>query len=159
MARGKDAVAVHRILMDAFEPFRHDLVPPLLVFRSTAKSIAAGIRTGRHAYALARHKTGGVPAGTLRRTIVRGKHGNVRYWLLSRLAVAPEFQGGGVAADLINWMHEQAARAGMREVRGNVRTALPALIRFYKRFGYRVIGYRSLPRHPRYLTVISRTLD
>ena len=155
LARPREAAIVHRILMEAYAPYRGKVVPPLKVFQSTPASIAMDIRTRRHAHALA--FVGSTPVGTVRCTPERGSNGQ-RRWTLSRLAVLPEFQGRHVAHRLIDWLHERAERHQVPELRGHVRTALPRLIRFYQHFGYRVLGYRSLPGYPKYLTVVARRL-
>lgn len=152
-ARAKEAVAVHRILMDAFAPYEGKIKPPFKVFKSTPDGIAAGIRKRRHRYAVA--VVDRAPVGTLRLTPIRADR-RCDYWLLSRLAVLPEFQGSHIARRLIDWMHEKAIRHEVPELRGHVRTALPKLLRFYQRCGYRILGYRSLPGFPRYVTVIGR---
>lgn len=154
-ARVKEAAAVHQILMDAFAPYEGKIKPPFKVFKATPAGIAAGIRNRRHRYAIA--VVDKVPVGTMRLT---PKHcpriGD--YWLLSRLAVAPEYQGSHIAKRLISWMHEKAVRHDVPELRGHVRTALPKLIRFYQRCGYRVLGYISTPGFPKYVAVVGRRL-
>lgn len=154
-ARPKEAVAVHQILMDAFAPYEGKIKPPFKVFKSTPAGIAAGIRSRRHRYAVA--VVDRMPVGTLRLTPMRCDRGS-EYWLVSRLAVLPEYQGSSIARQLISWMHEKALRHDVPELRGHVRTALPKLLRFYQRCGYRILGYRSLPGFPKYVTVIGRRL-
>lgn len=155
MARPTEATAVYRILMEAYAPYEGKIFPPFAVFQTGPSAIASHIRARRHKYALA--FTGRKPVGTLRCTPVRNERGPT-YWVLSRLAVLPSHQGKGVAADLIRWMHDLARKSGVRELRGDVRTALPALLRFYERFGYTVCGYRSKPGYPRYLAVVRTSL-
>lgn len=155
-ARTGEADSVHRILAEAYEPYEGKIFPPFAVFQTGPGAIAGHIRTGRHKYALA--FAGKQPVGTLRCTPVRNDKAP-KCWVLSRLAVAPGYQGHGVAVELIHWMHDVAARAGVKQLRGDVRTALPALLRFYRRFGYTVVGYRSKPGYPRYLAVVGLRLD
>ncbi|MBO8142269.1 MAG: GNAT family N-acetyltransferase [Firmicutes bacterium] len=155
LARPREAAIVHRILMEAYAGYRGRIVPPLKVFESTPLTIAADIRARRHAHALA--FVGDEPVGTVRCTPWRSPNGQLR-WTLSRLAVLPEFQGEAIGARLMDWMEERARRAGVKQLRGHVRTALPFLVRFYQKLGFRVIGYRSCPGHPRYLTVIGKHL-
>src|SRR5690606_37027698 len=88
MARPREAGVVHRILMEAYAPYRGKVVPPLKVFESTPASIAVDIRTRRHAHALA--FIGTTPVGTVRCTPGRNGQGE-RRWTLSRLAVLPEY--------------------------------------------------------------------
>src|SRR5690606_19613057 len=134
---------------------RREVKPPFQVFQETPEGIAADMRRRRHRYAVALVED--VPVGTFRLTSAHSaKRGP--YWLVSRLAVLPEFQGRHVAHRLIDWLHERAERHQVPELRGHVRTALPRLIRFYQQFGYRVLGYRSLPGYPKYLTVVARRL-
>ncbi len=152
-ARTKEAPAVHHILMEAFAPYQGIIKPPFKVMRTTPESIAEGIRSRRHRYAVA--VVDDMPVGTLRLTPKRCERvGN--YWLLSRLAVLPEFQGGHIARRLISWMHDKALEYEVPELRGHVRTALPRLLKFYQRCGYKVIGYLSIPGFPKYITVIGR---
>lgn len=153
LARVKEAAAVHQILMEAFAPYEGKIMPPFKVFQSTPNRIAAGIRSRRHRYAVAVVER--MPVGTLCCTPMRGDDGR-DYWLLSRLAVAPEYQGSHIARRLIAWMQEKAVRHEVPELRGHVRTALPKLIRFYQRCGYRILGYRSLPGYPRYVAVVGK---
>lgn len=155
-ARSREAKTIHRILMEAYGPYEDTISPPFAVFQTSPGAIARHIRAGRHKYALAFvDKT---PVGTLRCTPVR-KEKQQTYWVLSRLAVLPARQGEGIAADLIRWMHQTAEDSRIRQMRGYVRTALPALLRFYRRFGYAVLGYRSKAGHPRYLAVVGARLD
>lgn len=154
-ARVKEAPAVHRILMDAFAPYEGKIHPPFKVFKSTPESIADGICKRRHRYAVA--LVDEIPVGTMRLTPKQcPRIGD--YWLLSRLAVHPEYQGSHIAKRLISWMHERAVRHEVPELRGHVRTALPRLIRFYQRCGYRVLGYISKPGFPKYVTIVGRRL-
>jgi len=152
-ARVKEAGSVHHILMEAFGPYEGKIKPPFQVLRSTPEGIASGMRRRRHRYAVA--VVEGTPVGTLRLTPARCPRGD-DYWLVSRLAVLPEFQGHHIARRLIVWLHDRALRYDVPELRGHVRTALPKLLRFYQRFGYRVIGHRSVPGYPKYITVIAR---
>lgn len=155
-ARAAEASVVHRILSDAYKQYEGKIFPPFAVFETEAVEIARHIRFRRHRYALA--LAGKEPVGTLRCTPLRRPGQNPR-WVLSRLAVLPAYQGRGVAAELIRWMHRAAEKAGVAELRGDVRTALPALLRFYKRFGYNVVGFRSKPGYPRYLAVVGLRLQ
>lgn len=154
-ARPKEGAVVYRILMEAYAPYEGKIFPPFGVFQTAPSTIASHIRSRRHRYALAFADR--QPVGTLRCTPVRSEKYGL-YWVLSRLAVLPSCQGKGVAADLIRWMHEAARKAGITELRGDVRTALPALLRFYERFGYTISGYRSKPGYPRYLAVVRASL-
>jgi len=154
MARPRDAAIVHRILMEAYAPYRGHVVPPLKVFQSTPASIALDIRTRRHGHALA--YVGAIPVGTVRCTPERGDAG--RRWTLSRLAVLPDYRGEGIGAMLMRWMEQRARQHGVVELRGQVRTALPFLVRFYQGLGFQVLGYRSRPGYVRYLTIIGKRL-
>lgn len=152
-ARAKEAPVVHHVLMEAFAPYEGKIKPPFQVLKATPDSIAAGIRSRRHWYAVA--CVDDLPVGTLRATPKRSPRiGD--YWLLSRLAVLPEYQGCHIARKLIGWMHEKALEHQVPELRGHVRTALPRLLRFYQRLGYKTIGYLSIPGFPRYITVVGR---
>src|SRR5690606_40580090 len=91
----------------------------------------------RHAHALA--CIGTTPVGTVRCTPGRNGHGE-RRWTLSRLAVLPEYRGEGIGAMLMRWMGERARQCGVAELRGEVRTALPLLGRFYLCLGYQGLG-------------------
>ncbi|HLT59520.1 MAG TPA: GNAT family N-acetyltransferase [Limnochordales bacterium] len=155
LARPREAAIVHRILMEAYAPYRGKVVPPLKVFQSTPASIAMDIRTRRHAHALA--FVGSTPVGTVRCTPERGSNGQ-RRWTLSRLAVLPEYRGEGIGTLLMKWMEQRARQSGVVELRGQVRTALPFLVRFYQCLGFHVLGYRSKPGHVRYLTIIGKRL-
>ncbi len=155
MARPREAAIVHRILMEAYAPYRGKVVPPLKVFDSTPTSIALDIRSRRHGHALA--WLGGTPVGTVRCTPGRNGEGQ-RRWTLSRLAVLPEYRGEGIGAALMRWMEERARQMGVVELRGQVRTALPFLVRFYQCLGYQVLGFQSKPGYPRYLTIIGKRL-
>lgn len=155
LARPSEAAIVYRILMEAYAPYRGKVMPPLKVFRSTPASIALDIRTRRHAHALA--FVGSTPVGTVRSTPERNGNGELR-WTLSRLAVLPEYRGEGIGAALMRWMEQRARQCGVAELRGQVRTMLPFLVRFYQCLGYQVLGYRSRPGYPRYLTIIGKRL-
>lgn len=154
-ARTKEAPAVHHILVEAFAPYAGRIYPPFQVLKATPEDIAEAIRSRCHWYAVA--CVDGLPVGTLCATPKRLPRGR-EYWLLSRLAVLPEYQGCHIARKLIGWMHEKAIEHHVPELRGHVRTALPRLLRFYQRLGYKPIGYLSLPGFPRYITVVGRKL-
>lgn len=156
LAKAKEAIVVHRILAEAYARYEGKIFPPFGVFQTGPSSIAAHIRSRRHRYALA--FVGKQSVGTMRCTPMRGDK-EPKCWTLSRLAVLPEYQGRGIAKELVNWMHDFARRSGVRELRGDVRTALPALLRFYRGFGYKVRGYRSKPGYPRYVAVVRKRLD
>ena len=112
-ARVKEAGSVHHILMEAFGPYAGKIKPPFQVLQSTPEGIASGMRRRRHRYAVA--VVEGTPVGTLRLTPARCPRGD-DYWLVSRLAVLPEFQGHHIARRLIVWLHDRALRYDVPEL-------------------------------------------
>lgn len=145
-----DADAIAAITRTAFQQFEHLVYPPFQAHSQTPARVRFEIEVQRFVYGLA---------------IVNGRiAGHVRYRLrpgymhVSRLAVLPEFRGHGVGRKLMSWVEDEAYRLRMRVLRGEVRTALKDVLQYYLHMGYRVVGYASLRKVRRCLTLIEKRL-
>lgn len=145
-----DAETISAITTQAFEQFAHRVFPP---FRAHAQSVAHvryEMLVQRFVYGLA--EVGGQAAGHVRYRMRPG------YMHVSRLAVLPDFRGHGTGRQLMAWVESEAYRRNARILRGEVRTVLKEVLRYYVDIGYRVIGYSSLQGVRRCLTLIEKRL-
>lgn len=150
-AREEDADAIWRVTRAAYAPYRGRVRPPYGALRVTRRAIRFQIATGKRTYGVA--KLGGKVVGVVRYRRRR------RHIGISRLAVLPEYQGLGIGRRLLAWVETEARRLGVRELRAEVRTAVPEMQRYYERQGFRPIGYRSHPQQPNYLRIMRKRLD
>jgi len=145
-----DADTISAITRRAFEQFALTIYPPFRAHAQTAAHVRYEMEVERFVYGLA---------------VVDGRAaGHVRYRLrpwymhVSRLAVLPDYRGCGVGRRLMAWVEDEAYRLRVRVLRGEVRTALKDVLKYYADIGYKVIGYSSLQGVRRCLTLIEKRL-
>ncbi len=63
---------------------------------------------------------------------------------LDLLAVIPEYQGTGLAQELVSWLEKVALNAGIFEIEVQAREINQQGIKFYQKLGYKVI--KIIPR-------------
>lgn len=153
-AKPGDARAIEEVIQRAYAEYRGRVKPPFQALSATAEEIAAEIRTPGRGYLVAEVVHGIVGALRYRRMKVAGR----RVMELSRLAVDPDYRQLGIGTRLMAEAERRALRAGITELRGNVRAALGSLLDYYGRMGFRPLGRRSKPGYPRYLIVIGKRL-
>ncbi len=146
-----DAAVLARISQEAFAEFAGRLDPPFRALSATPEQVRHEMQKHRFAYGLAMWD--GTPAGHVR---YRVRDGAMH---LSRLAVLPACRGQAIGRQLMQWAEQEAHRLGVLHLRGEVRSSLPRLVRWYESMGFQVTGTRALGGVPRCLTVIEKWLD
>jgi len=128
LARPDDVEQVHRIYMDArvvpylgvdpmgLEPFRE---------------VFGGLLAAGHFYVVERE---GKIAGFYRLTLFEGRARHVAQ--LGTLAVDPQFQGSGLAADMVTGAVEQMRRLGVRRVELLAEADNLRGLAFYRKMGF-----------------------
>lgn len=149
-ARPCEAEEIWRVTRRAYEPYRGRIKPEFQALRVSVSTIRREIRLKRRVYGVALLDDRIV--ATLRYRRWRSHLG------LSRLAVLPEYQGAGIGKKMMEWAEQQARRLGVRELRGEVRAALPHLLEYYKRMGYRPFARRSGRGYKGYLIAVKKRL-
>ena len=145
-----DADVIADITRTAFGQFEGRVYPPFRAHAQTPAHVRGEMEAKGFVYGLA--LVDGRPAGHVRWRLRPG------YMHVSRLAVLPECRGFGVGRRLMAWAEEEARRRRVRVLRGEVRTALTDVLKYYMDMGYRVIGYASL-QGARCLTLIEKRLS
>jgi len=63
---------------------------------------------------------------------------------LDLLAVLPEYEGTGLAQEVVVWLEEVALNAGIFDIKVQARERNQKGIKFYKKLGYKII--KKVPR-------------
>jgi ribosomal protein S18 acetylase RimI-like enzyme len=130
LADAEDANLVHKIMLLAFEEYRNIEVPSSAL-DETIISIEDSIKYGTEKALL--YYNDEMPLGS-----VRFKTEDKSLYF-SRLAVAPEARGKGIAKALLYWLEEYAKQNGKSEINCRVRMSMPQNIQLYKSIGFSVI--------------------
>jgi len=146
-----DAAVIARISREAFAEFAGRVHPPFRALAATPESVRQEMTKLRFVYGLA--LLDGTPVGHLR---YRPRDGHLH---ISRLAVLPACRGRGIGRALMHWVEQEAHSLGVLHVRGEVRSVLLPLLRYYQSLGYEATGTRSLEGVPQCLTIIEKWLD
>jgi [ribosomal protein S18]-alanine N-acetyltransferase len=132
-AEDADAVAIHRCLMAAFDPYRAEYTEG--AFADTVPS-PAGIEERLRVMALfVATAPDGAVVGTIACQDVGRGLGHLR-----GMAVLPGWQGRGVADVLIEAAEAELLRVGCRRVNLHTTRPLARAQRFYVRHGFRLTG-------------------
>lgn len=132
-ATDADAMAIHRCLVAAFDPYRAEYTEG--AFADTVPA-PAGIEERLRAMALfVATAPDGAVVGTIACQDVGRGLGHLR-----GMAVLPGWQGRGVADALIEEAESELARVGCRRVNLHTTRPLARAQRFYARHGFRLTG-------------------
>ncbi|WP_036718801.1 GNAT family N-acetyltransferase [Paenibacillus harenae] len=127
LADAKDAYLVHKIMLSAFEEYRNIDVPSSALNESIV-SIEESIKNGSENALL--YFIDEIPRGSARFKT----EDNSLYF--SRLSVAPEARGKGIAKSILTWLEEYAKKNGNSEITCRVRMAISQNIQLYKSVGF-----------------------
>lgn len=147
-ARSDEARDIWRLTRLAYAPYRGKIRPTFGALRVRLSTVRREIRTGKRTYGVA------ILDGKIVATLRYRKR--ARYLGLSRLAVHPDFQDRGIGTAMLKWAEAEALRRGVRELRGDVRAAMPHLLAFYRRLGFRPFARRSKRGYPGYLIAVKK---
>jgi ribosomal protein S18 acetylase RimI-like enzyme len=134
----EQAELVLRLAVEAFEEFRHVLVPPPGILAETAADVARYIESGGAVLAW----DGEIAVGSAR------FHPEPDHFYIGRVAVPPAHRRRGVATVIMRFLEEHARSLGFTETRVEVRQALPSNLALYESLGYNPIGVQPHPRVP-----------
>ncbi|TDT34230.1 tRNA threonylcarbamoyladenosine biosynthesis protein TsaE [Naumannella halotolerans] len=123
-----DAADLVSVMHAAFAA-RGPVDPPPAALSETPQSVAAALAEGSGVIA----RVDGRPAGGI--VLAPTPEGEV---VLTRVSVHPQFQGHGLASEMVAGAQGLAARAGFRSARLFVRSEFPELARWWQRRGYRL---------------------
>jgi predicted N-acetyltransferase YhbS len=150
-ARPTDAEKIWQVTRKAFLPYKDIIKPDFGALNVSVSAIRRQIATKQRKY------VGVWFQGRLVATLRYKKY--AKYLALSRLAVLPEYQNHGLGRMLMQWIEKEALRLGVKETRGDVRTALPGLLEYYQKMGYQPYKMRSVPGYKNYLVAIKKRLN
>ena len=134
---------VHRLAMEAFEEYRHTLIPPPGILSETVADVAAYIERGGAVIAW----DGEIAVGAAR------FHPKPGHLYIGRVSVPPAHRRRGIASIIMRFLEDHARSLGLPESRVEVRQALPSNIALYESLGYDQISVQPHPRVPTAMTV------
>ena len=143
LADATQAELVLRLAKEAFEEFRHSLVPPPGILAETVADVARYIETSGAVLAW----DGEAAVGSARFHLERD------HLYIGRVAVPPAFRRRGIATEIMRFLEEHARSLGFLETRVEVRQALPGNVALYESLGYIPISVQPHPRVPSAMTV------
>lgn len=135
-----DAAVIARISREAYAEFEGRVNPPFRALSATPEQVRLEMHKYRFVYGLALWD--GSPVGHVRYRIRDG------HMHISRLAVLPAYRGLGIGRRLIAWTEHEAHRLGVLHVRGEVRSALVDLLRYYRSMGFEIMAPCPWPGCP-----------
>lgn len=143
LATVEDAPLIHKIIMSAFEEYKHADVPSGAL-DETVDFIEKSLRNGSEK-ALLYYKDE-IPVGTIRFTT------DINSLYFYRLAVCPEERRKGIAKSMLAWLENYAKEHGKSEIWCRVRLSVPQNILLYQSVGY-IIKDKEIVKHPNGSTV------
>lgn len=147
-AYSREAEEIWSVTRLAYEPYRGKIRPMFQALKVSVATIRHEIRTRKCVYGVA------LCNGRVVATLRYRRRG--RYLALARLAVHPEFQQRGLGKLMLAWAEDEARRCNVFEVRGEVRRALPHLLEFYRKLGFRSYARRSRRGYRGYLIAVKK---
>lgn len=139
-AAASDIEAVVAVIIAAYRIYDGRLRPPSSALEETGEAVARYLQRG------------GVIVAECEREIVGAVRYETRdaYVYLGRLAVAPAWQGRGIARRLVAAVEEWTEMIGLDEVQLGVRVELAGNRALYEHLGYTVAGLVPFRNDPRY---------
>ena len=131
-ATSKDAAAILKCLALAFEPFREQYTPE--GFRDTTLTF----ETLRERLEKMTLFVAQVPSGEIVGTIGGSFHNHSGH--LRGMAVRPEWQGRGIAEELLRAVEDELRAKGCSQITLNTTRPLQRAMRFYEKYGYQATG-------------------
>jgi len=160
-ARAEDEAAIGELLIRAFNETYARKMPGVTMTERRRAELRAVPRERDRAWVLAAEIDGRL-VGTV--TLYPPGFAGGHAWLadcaeLRFLAIAPEWQGHGLAEPLMKACHQQAVAWGCRSICLHVRRGAEGVARFYQRHGYRLAPEGDLDLLPEvYLEAYLRTV-
>ncbi|HTL43027.1 MAG TPA: GNAT family N-acetyltransferase [Vicinamibacterales bacterium] len=131
-ATPEDAAAVLRCLAEAFEPFRNQYSREGFEDTTLTESTIAARLSSMDVF-VAEIAAGVV--GTIATSVVSPDEGHLR-----GMAVLPDWQGHGIAEQLLDFAESHLRKLGCARVTLDTTVPLQRAIRFYEKHGYRATG-------------------
>lgn len=136
LAGPEDAVAIVEVVHAAFAA-RPPVDPPGTAGQETPASVRALLERGSGVTAWVGDRLAGVVL------VVPGEGARACVGTLQRVSVHPDFQGHGIAAEMVGAAHRLASEMGLASVELLAREEFPALVRWWQRHGYRAVDRRD----------------
>lgn len=137
LATPEDASVIHRVMLAAFEEYRHKAIPSSAL-NEREDSIRTSLNEEEKAFLYRRGKTA---VGTVRFK----KQNDALYFF--RLSVLPEERGRGIAAQLLLALEDYAAAHDVAVLCCQVRLSEARNISLYKKYGFHIIGSETVVKH------------
>ncbi len=136
LAVPEDAEAIVSVVRAAFAA-RPPVDPPSTAESETVETVRRTLEQGSGVTAWVGDRLAGVIL------LLPGSGDRARTASLQRVSVHPDFQGHGIAGEMVAAAHLRAAEMGCRRVELLVRQEFPALVSWWQRQGYHVVDHRD----------------
>jgi GNAT superfamily N-acetyltransferase len=136
----EDALGILKCLIAAFEPYRQQYTPE--GFRDTtltAETVHQRLGT-MSVYVAIDEPNRRTVVGTIGCNVVGQEHGGSLEGHIRGMAVLPEWQGRGVAEQLLATAEQELRTRGCARITLDTTAPLQRAIRFYEKHGYRASG-------------------
>ena len=143
LASEKEIEIVHNLMLEAFEEYR-SLDVPSSALNEPMEQLINSIKSGSEQALLSFVE--GRPLGSLRFTF---KEEGLYF---SRLSVAPNARGKGIAKSMLESLERYAIEKGIKKIECRVRASIPKNISLYEAMGY-VISKEEVVTNPNGLLV------
>ncbi|UOE53453.1 GNAT family N-acetyltransferase [Cytobacillus oceanisediminis] len=127
LANVEEVHIVHKLMLEAFEEYRYLEVPSSATDESL-DTLVNELKNGTEKALLC--FVNGEPKGSLRFTI---KKDSIYF---SRLSVAPDSRGQGIARAVLLWLEKYSNENGLKKMKCRVRASLSKNISLYENMGY-----------------------
>lgn len=144
VADAEDAYLIHKVMLSAFEEYRHIDVPSGAL-NETVSSIKESLKNGSENALL--YYQGEAPVGSCRFKL------DEHSLYFSRLSVCPEARGKGIAKAFLLWLENYAMNNNRTEMWCRVRMSIPRNIRLYKSVGFVVTEEEEIVTNPNRIPV------
>lgn len=138
LARIEDALLVHCVMRAAFAEYAGVLNPPSGAQSETVEDVAAAMAGGGAVVA----RLDGEAVGCAR---YLRKDDRLH---VERVSVLPAYRGRGIAAQMMQFIENQAPSMGYSLLKVGVRQSLPQNVALYRKHGYRIASIEPHPRGP-----------
>lgn len=89
---------------------------------------------------------------------IKWKYNEGETGVIHRLAVHPDFQGKGIAKQLIRFSENYFSKKGFRQIRLDAYTANPSALGLYDKLGYETSGKLWFPRRAKAFQLFEKSL-
>ncbi|MBW7474604.1 GNAT family N-acetyltransferase [Paenibacillus oenotherae] len=132
-AAANELQLVHGIMQQAFAEYAGLLVPPSGALLEKEENLPLLLADGKGTALLG--KINDIPVASARYFV------KPDFIYVGRISVLPDYRGRGIAAAILSFVEQEAARLNKREIQLEVRMSIPANIVMYEKLGYTIIEH------------------